>query len=349
MSLCYVPGVTGAYIATQWPVLALVLPFALWRSGPFSWAHAFGVLFILYAVFRAPFTPLPDASVFGVWLVVIMGMAVWFGTTFEDLRGLYAGLAAGATVSTAIAAAQYFGLNWPPTTSGNYPGLYVNSVQQGAVLAIIVVALVSERMWLWALPLLPGLYLAHSRGAFLALAVGLLACYVRRVWVFGILAAAGAFFMLSPLSSSDGQRLFIWRTTWDNLTWFGYGPGMFYTLLMQQGDAQFYPEHAHNDALQLIFEYGIAAVLPLAVFAFALSQTNAREWPVVVAFVTAGAYSMALYMPVASFLALACVGRVLRDYAVARGYGDYGRFNGVQRRRRDTSKSGGTVSVASHH
>jgi len=349
VSLCYVPGVTGAYIATQWPVLALVMPFALWRSGPFTWLHALGIFFILYAVLRAPFTLLPEASVFGLWLVVIMGMVVWFGTTFSDLHELYAGLATGAAVSTAVAVAQYFGLSWPPTTSGNYPGLYVNSVQQGAVLALIVVALVSERMWFWALPLLPGLYLANSRGAFLALAVGLLACHVRRLWVFGILAAAGVFFLLSPLSSSDGQRMFIWRTTWDNLTWFGYGPGMFYTLLMQQGENAFYPEHAHNDALQLVFEYGIAAVLPLAVFVFALSQTNAREWPVIVAFVTAGCYSMALYMPVASFLALACVGRILRDHAVARGYGGNGRLNVVQRRRSNAPKSSGSVPVASHN
>ena len=40
VSLCYVPGVTGAYIATQWPVLAVLLSFGLLRSGPFTAFHA---------------------------------------------------------------------------------------------------------------------------------------------------------------------------------------------------------------------------------------------------------------------------------------------------------------------
>lgn len=348
-SLCYVPGVTGAYIATQWPVLAVALSFALWRSGPFTWLHGLGVLFIAYAALRAPFSPLPEASVFGLWLVVIMGLCVWLGTTATTLRDLYAGLAVGAAVSSAIAVGQYFGFNFLPTTSTTLPGLYLNGVQQGTVLALLAVALISERMWLWALPLVPGIALSGSRGAWIALAVGLLACGVRRLWVLGAVAAAGAFYLLTPLSSSDAHRLFIWRTAWDNLTPLGLGPGMFYTLLMQRGGETFFPEYAHNDALQLVFEYGAGAALPLAIFAFALCRTRDREWPVIAAFVAAGCYSMPLFMPVASLLALACVGRVLRTYAVARGYGGNSGFHGVPWRCNRTQASGATVSVAPHH
>lgn len=331
VSLCYVPGVTGAYIATQWPLLSVAMPFALWRSGPLTWLHGLGLLFIAYAVLRAPFSPLPDASVFGVWLIIIMGLVVWFGTTVSDLRGLYAGLAVGGAASSAVAIAQYFGFNGIPVTSGNYAGLYVNSVQQGTALVLVAVALVSERMWFWVLPLLPGIYLANSRGAFLALAVGLLACAVRRAWVFGVLAVAAAFFLfLKPLSESDQLRVYIWQVAWDNLTWLGAGPGMFYTLLMSRGAETFYPEHAHNDALQLVFEYGVAAALPFAIFAAALRCTDAKAWPVVVAFVVAGCYSMPLYMPLTSFVALVGLGSILRSYALARGDSRYGRFTFVQ-------------------
>jgi hypothetical protein len=231
----------------------------------------------------------------------------------------------------------------------NPAGLYVNSVQQGTVLALIAVALISERMWLWVPALAPGLLLSGSRGAAVALAVGLLGCYFRRVWAFGALAIAGAFYLLSPLSSSDQLRVFIWRGAWENLTLFGYGPGSFYVLLMERDGSAFFPEYAHNDALQFVFEYGAFAVLPFVVFAFALCRTDAKEWPVVAAFVTAVCYSMPLFMPVASFLALACVGRILRDYALARNDGDYSRLNVVPWRRGDKETSGGGVPVASHH
>lgn len=321
-SLCYVPGVTGAYIATQWPFFAVVLSLWLLRGGPFTIFHGAWVAFLAYACLRLPFSPAFDAGVFGLWQVVIMGLALWFGTTLESPRGLYAGLALGASVSSALAVAQHFGLSWPPSTSAGMPGLYVNSVQQGTVLALIAVVLVSERMWFWVLPLLPGLALSQSRGAWLAFGVGLLACKFRRPWVLGAVAVAGLLvYASSALSSSDGQRLLIWKTAWANLSVLGIGPGMMYAMFLPASEwGPFFPEYAHNDSLQIALEYGIGGVFPLAIFAFVLWRTSEREWPVIVAFLTAGCYSMPLFMPITSFLAFVAVGRVLRAYAVAGGY-----------------------------
>jgi hypothetical protein len=263
-------------------------------------------------------TPTPYSSVFGLWLVFIMALCVWFGTTLTNTRELYAGLAAGAAVSSGVAVLQYFGVSPVPVVTDHAPaGLYVNSVQQGTVLVLIVVALASERMWLWAVPLLPGIALSGSRGALLALAIGLLGCYVRHLWVFGIVAAAGvAYMLLTPFGPSDQMRAQIWAVAYESLTLYGWGPGVFYTILLPQPGGTFYPEYAHNDALQLFFEYGIAAVLPIVIVAFALSRTGAREWPIVLAFVVAGCYSMPLWMPIASFLALVAVGRILRGHAL---------------------------------
>ena len=323
VSLCYVPGVTGAYIATQWPVLAVLLSFALLRSGPFTIFHAMGLAFIAYAAMRLPFSPAPYASVFGLWLVIIMGLSVWFGTVTTNMRELYAGLAVGASVSSLLAVLQHFGWNTVPIASAQPAGLYINSVQQGTVLALIAVALVSERMWIWTIPLAPGIFLADSRGALVALAVGLLGCYVRRFWVLGAIAVVGAFYLLTPGSSSDVQRMFIWTVAWDHLKWLGWGPGVFYTLaLFNNGTYSFYPEYAHNDALQFAFEYGLGALLPLVVICYALWRTDVKEWPIVLAFVTAGCYSMPLFMPITSFLALAAVGRILRVHGLARGDSD---------------------------
>lgn len=349
VSLCYVPGITGAYIATQWPVLAIVLWFGLLRSGPLTVFHWLGILFLGYATAATWWTPTPYASVFGLWLVWIMGLCLWFGTTLTDVRGLYAGLAMGGAVSSVLAVAQAAGLNPIPTITATPAGLYVNSVQQGTVLALFVVALVSERMWLWVLPMLPGIILSGSRGALLTLAIGLLACYVRRLWVFGVLAIAGAIYLYMSPASSDLERLEIWSVAWQSLKPYGWGPGVFYTIWFPHGSVPFYPEYAHNDALQLLFEYGAGALPVFAIFAFALSRTRDSAWPVVLAFVTAGCFSMPLYMPLTSFLGLIAVGRGLRAYGLSRSNSHYSRQHVVSRERGYCTPGWGFVSVASHH
>jgi len=130
VSLCYVPGITGAFIATQWPALAIMLPFGLLRSGPFTMFHGFGLLFLAYAAVLAYFSVVPYDAVWGLWLLVIMGLSLWFGSTMTDMRHLYAGLAVGGAASSAVAIAQYFGFHGIPITSSAPAGLYVNSVSR---------------------------------------------------------------------------------------------------------------------------------------------------------------------------------------------------------------------------
>lgn len=335
VSLCYVPGVTGAYIATQWPVLAVLLSF--WpfvRGGPVTAYHLLGAVFLTYATVHAWFSPVPYFSVFGLWLVWIMGLALWFGTTLtaSDKWRLYAGLAFGGAVSSLIAIFQYLGYQLLPTSSPAPAGLYVNSVQQGTVLALIAVALASERMWLLVLPLAPGIALSGSRGAWLALAIGLIGCYVRRIWLLGAVWIIGLFYLSTPLAVSDEIRVAIWGFAWHHLTWFGWGPGTFYATLLQIPNGDWvHPEYVHNDALQLVYEYGIGALPMLALFIFVLRRTEAREWPVVLAFTVAGCYSMPLWMPIASFLVFVAVGRVLRGHAVVLWIGDFGGRHVVSR------------------
>lgn len=348
VSLCYVPGYTGAYIATQWPVLAVLLAFGLLRSGPFTIFHGLWLLFFAYAAARILPSPAPEAGVFGLWLVAILGLSLWFGSTLESTRGLYGGLALGAGISSAVAVMQHFGLNWPESVTP-HAGLYVNSVQQGAVLAMIAVALVSERMWLWVVPLVPGIVLAGSRGAWLMLAVGLLGCCVRRIWIFGLVGVVGAFYLLNALSKSDFERLQIWGAAWHNLKLFGWGPGVFYTMMIQLDGKSFFPDTAHNDALQLLFEHGVGAVFPLAIFAFALFRAGDKEWPVVVTFVAGGCWSTLLAMPIAAFLALVAVGRILRAHGLAGGDCGHSGRHVLPWRRGRAKASGGDIPVASHH
>lgn len=350
VSLCYVPGVTGAYIAAQWPVLSILLPFALWRGGPVTALHWAGLGFLAYAAARIASAPLVFDGVFGFWLLCIMSLSFWLGSTLDDLRGLYKGLALGVAVSSVIAVFQYFGMSPVAYASANPAGLYINSVSLGMISAFLIVALVSERMWLAVPFLLPGLILSGSRGAWLALAVGLWATFFRSLWVLGAVGFAGVFFIatLEPMSS-DETRLVIWTAAVHNLTWLGWGPGAFYSWVVPFREIIMYPEYAHNDALQLAFEYGIAAILPIGIFGLLLTQTGAREWPVLVAFAVASCYSMPLWVPVASFLVCVTAGRVARSRALARRDRVNSRFYGVPRRTFHAQDGRGRVSVVASY
>jgi hypothetical protein len=318
VSLCYVPGVTGAYIATQWPVLALTMPFWLLRSGRFTLLHLVGVLFVTYAATQIPWTVNIYGTVYGFWLLTIWATVVWFGSQASDvdLRELYKGLAIGAAASSFVAVLQHFGIGVVPRTSFAPAGLYVNSVQQSVVLALLTVALATEGLWFWVLPLIPGLALADSRSGILVVLIGLLGYMMRSLLVPAVVVTTAAVFYLSHPAPSDAERMYIWDVAWRGLTWFGWGTGAFYSIILERDGVTWLPEYAHNDFLQLAFEYGVGALLPTAVFMYALWRTDAKQWPTVLAFCAAMCFSMPLFMPIAALLGLIAVGRVICLYGV---------------------------------
>ncbi len=282
----------------------------------------------MYAFVHIYSVPVFHDAVWGLWLLCIAGLSFWLGSTLDDLRGLYRGLAIGASVSSVIGILQYLGHPVVARVSEHPAGLYVNSVVQGMVLAILIVAFASERMWFWTLPLWPGLALSHSRGAWLALAIGLLSVYVRRAWVFALVGIVGVLYWRSVgAQSSDETRLIVWNAATHFLTPWGWGPGSFFSWIIPYRDTFIQPEYAHNDALQLVFEYGVFAVLPAVIFVFVLSRTQTAEWPIVVTFATLGCYSMPLLVPITAFLACVAAGRIVRGWAMARAFSDHGRFN----------------------
>lgn len=338
VSLCYIPGLTGAFIATQWPLLSayfaveIIWPL-VWRffknapaprSGPVTAFHWLGVLFVGYAAVRTLYAPIFEDSICGLWMLCIVAASFWLGSTLTSMRQLYAGLWIGGFVSSCVAVLQANDNYVVPYDTATPAGLYVNSVSQGVILSLLVVALVSERMLWRAAMLVPGILLSGSRGAWLALAVGLLATYTRRKSVFvALVGVAGALFVVhvvygsgGAVWASDKERLDIWYLAANNFTLWGYGPGSFFSWLLWREQGSFYPEYAHNDALQLIFEYGAVAAIPIGIGCFVLTRERSAEWPVIVAFITAGCYSMPLAIPAAAFIGCVAAGRVVRDWAL---------------------------------
>ncbi len=317
MSLCYVPGITGAALSTQYAVLSMVLPFTLWRQGNVTAFHWLGIALIAFASTSLLWNTDPLGGIHGLWMLCIAGLTFWLGSTLTTLRYVYAGLAVGGAVSSIIAGFQLL-----PTAAGIPAGLYYNSAAQGEILALLIVALFSERMYFYAVPLMPGVALAQSRGAWLALLIGVLGLYVRKTWLLAVAAAAVCIAMWIG-GVSDAERWRIWLAAWGDLSWFGNGVGSFASQMYWDRGRVLYPEFVHNDALQLAYEYGIAAAVPAAIFAFVLLQTQAREWPVVLAFVVMGLFSFPLYMPVTAFIGILAAGRIVRDRYRVRRFSNY--------------------------
>ncbi len=286
-----------------------------------------------YAVTSLAWNTDIHGGVYGFWLLCILALCFWLGSTLQSLKQVYIGLAVGGAVSSMVGVLQALGYQIVPT---QYPlqsaGIYFNTVAQGEILALLVIALLTERVYWIIVPLLPGIILAQSRGAWIALAIGIASLHIRSLWLLLLVALTVAVVCLFPQSPSDIQRLWFWTAAFNELTLFGNGVGSFASQMYTNGVYVIYPEFVHNDILQLAYEFGIAALLPAAIFAFALSRTQEREWPILMAFITMGFYSFPLWMPVTAFVGLLVTGRIVRSWHMDGRFSEYCRQVSLSRR-----------------
>ena len=318
IAVCFVPGYTGASIPTQWAVLSCVMPLALWRKGELTPLHWAGIAFLVYACLSLVWARDIFLGVWGVWTWTMIALAVWWGST-SSLRPIICGLAIGMGVSSALAVLQWLGYSPVATANPLRPaGLYYNPMAHGEILALMIVALAAYRLW-WYIPaLLPGLLLSGSRGAFAALGLGLICVWLRRSPVILFAVAAGLFILAFTYSPTDLMRLQIWKVTWLNLSLLGHGAGSFEGLIFMSSPTNLlHPEYAHNDFLQLAFEFGLGAAIPVGILLLALRQVSSPEWPILATVLFMATFSFPLYMPVTAFIAALCTGRLVSDLGVS--------------------------------
>jgi hypothetical protein len=221
---------------------------------------------------------------------------------------IYIALGIIGTISTMVALAQVFGLQPWPTFNNATSGLFFNPISTGGFLALTLVALATAGFWEFFPILLLGLYLTHSRGGWAVLVFGLIAIWFRRpLWLLvGILALALVF--TTSFSASDSERIRIWHAAVLYLSPFGNGFDSFSKVLIQHNGVWAWPEYAHNDYLQLAFEFGIFAIPVYALVLWVLAQTSANEWPIFAAFAFMACFTMPLHIPaVAAIGALALI------------------------------------------
>lgn len=311
LPICYIPGITGASIPTQQALLSLVLPAGMWAAGPARSPHWLGLGFVLYAILGLLWSPNIFDGIFGVWTVAIWGLSFWFGYIAESDRNLYRGLAIGLSVSSILAVFQFFGYQPVPTFYGtNVAGLFFNSTVLGGASALLILGLIERRLWFYIIPLIPGLILCHSRGAYLALAVALAYRYIH--WTAGLvlLLIAGLVAFRNGVPA-DLERLDHWIVAWKGLTLLGWGPGSFIGVYYLKGVILIHPEFVHNDYIQLWFEFGIASLAVVAIFALALVWS----WsPVLLGAAVLATFWFPLCHPLTAFIACFAAGHGLRGF-----------------------------------
>ena len=217
---------------------------------------------------------------------------------FVPLHDFYIAFGLIGIASSILAIAQAFDyhpfVQWLPDQA---PGLFFNPTHASAALSMLAVTLWINNLG-WFIPaLLPGLYLAHSRGGWAALAVGFGATYIRQPLVFLIAALALGLYWAHNPSPSDLQRLDIWSAAWINLHFWGNGPDSFMNLYMGPLNHLIHPEYVHNDYLQTVFEYGIWSLIPFTVLLLAVRRTHVRAWPILVTFMFLATFTMPMHMP----------------------------------------------------
>ena len=309
-SMIDAPGFLRASIPFGWAILSALLPLALWRKGEVTFLHWALAGFLLYALTSILWTPWWQDGVWAVWQFALFGLAFWLGSTLSSTRSILLGAAIGLWISSAAAIAQVLGDTTLLFIRAG-AGLFYSPILSGETAALVILGLVAYEEWWYILGVAPLLILSQSRGAWLALGFGLIAHYGRSWWllagtVFGSLAA-----VLVVGSPHDTLRIGIWTSALDLLRPFGWGAGSFLALLLPG----IHPEYAHNDFLQLAFEYGLGAAPLLLLLALCAIRRTSREWPIYMAFLFMACFSFPFYMPTTLFLGALCAGRLARDWA----------------------------------
>lgn len=321
LSIAYIPGWTGFALPTGWLFLTATLPFVL-RSGIVRWPH----LFLLYAALGLLWTPIPTQGLYDLWKLLILSGAFVMGLSRLDTIKLIFGVTAGYLVSIVIALFQLTGWDLTTRPYADPAGLFFNPNVFGEVGALLAIGLFASGFtWLSLIPAM-GVVLSHSRTAVLALLVcGVVGCLHRRLWyviaILVVIASPVAF--LKPFSSLT-ERVAIWGNTIDGLTWFGRGPGSFvitYPVFATRTDTlASREEDAHNDFLQLVYQYGVGTALLLPLLAVGLFGPLGPERYLFIGFCVIAMFNFPLEIPLEGFLGAFALGRLWRSRHSLRWY-----------------------------
>ncbi len=319
----YWPGTISPSEAPRFALLALV-PFLL-CGFRFTAAHAVGLVFILWAALSFVWTPAPLDAINALLVFMVLGCCFCLGSQVENMRPLYIGAAFGLSISSSIAMVQWLGFKPLPAMT-EISGLFVNGNFMAEAAALIIVALIAERVW-WAVPMvLPALVLPFARGAMLACGISLLLHLRHRRELWFALAAVPLIvsvyvFAKGAAISSIDDRLGIWQATIANVSIFGHGLGSFrviFPFIDVRTGASAMPEFPHNDFLFIAFELGVVGLILFAAFCATLAGPLDTSRLVLIALAVEMCLEYPTHLPTTGFIGLVAAGHAVRNRYVLR-------------------------------
>jgi O-antigen ligase len=337
------PGVSGAATTPRWD-LGVLLAVAMYFAPrvDLTTVHKIGIGLIGWLFFSLIWSEGRLDGIDAAFKILIAGCAFVVGSQLRSDRALMIGAAIGIVVNVVIAAAQAHGWRGIEVmeASGGFGALFYNGERLAGAAALVAVwVATSGRVWVRALLplLLVALILGGSRGAWIALAAGLIVSVKHFRWTLGMTAAIGALTVLlwrdtGALNAANYERIAIWNDSLMALDFFGHGLGSFRESFPAHADLfdiaarGTRPEHPHNELLWIAYEGGLPALVALLGFALAVwSGASGRLRSVLAAFGALALFGSPLHDPATLILGALCAGFAVRDPALDGGIAHAGR------------------------
>lgn len=329
VTVAYIPGIVGAAISTGWLFLFIVCPILFLHC---EYKLGFGFLFICYITLSLLWTETVTFAVFNLLQYIILGIVFIIGQNLKDIRPVFKGLAFGLGVSSAVALFQYFGNPLAYSLNNSPAGLFINPNIYSEISVVVLIGLLTLKLWHWLPFTFTGLLLVQSRAALLALSVSLFMWgwqinkrAATGLFIFVILIGA-AFYWNKFSSSSIFERFDIWKDTLAGFKLFGNGVGSFEILFPQYAthiDTELArPRYAHNEILNLIFEFGLGSVF---LFLMLLNVKFKNEAIILLAVLIISMFTYPMHVPATAFIAFLVAGHLSSDIYTFRDRRDYWR------------------------
>ncbi len=320
--LAYIPGVTGAAIATGWSVLSCALPVVTWREGVKQSSPLFilaGTAFLLYAAWSLDWVDNPWTGLSTLWQYAILAGVFYAGSQLNDLRTVAIGLGIGFGISSLLCIPQVLGFDWIIEYIPCRPsGLMFNPVILGEGCALTILLLIPYRLWGLVALLVPGLVLSQSRAGLLALAVGLVLGWCRPSQSTLYSAACPLTWVaLVAHDTADDFRWMVWRVLFHFLTFWGHGAGSIEAVLIKFNGVLYAPAYAHNEFLDLAYQFGIGAIPAFLILLTPGTAVRSNAWPCYMGFLICSLISFPLHCPPLAFTGLLVAGHLSRDWSFA--------------------------------
>lgn len=303
----YIPGAVNSATALRWALMAVGAPLILMIltnriPNPLGGDGLIAVGIMFISILWCPdWMAGADQLVHLTILVSVFSL----GAAVRNPLPVWKGLSVGMTISALIAIPQLYG--WQGIHQNVEPaGLFENKNMLGEAALAALIPLVFYRIhWLWLAGPAVGVALAGSKGVYAGFIIAMAAAVWPRNRGIAAVSIAGMLLvgMLLANHLSFTARLELWIWSAKDMTWLGNGIASYQVN---------YPvtEFPHSELVQVFYEYGLLASVPVAVLIKVLRGPHEAERAVLLAILTVGLFSFPLHLPVTGFVAAFAAGRL---------------------------------------